>query len=76
MEVVPAATPLTTPSALIDAIEVLPLLQVPPNVASNRLVTAPGQTAVIPVIAGGVAGGVFIVIVLVVKAVPQLLETL
>ena len=49
MVVVPANTPVTTPvPATTVAIVVPPLLQVPPVVASLRVVVAPLQTWVVP----------------------------
>jgi hypothetical protein len=50
----PEATPVITPvDAPTVATEVLPLLQVPPDVASETVVVAPVQTVVVPVIADG-----------------------
>lgn len=51
---VPDATPVTTPVVEpTEAIPVLPLLQVPPVVASLRVVVAPAHTVNVPVIAAG-----------------------
>ena len=44
----PAATPLTEPAALIVAMDVLLLLQVPPETVSDRLVELPRQSALEP----------------------------
>jgi len=53
MEDVPVATPVTRPEdALIVAIEVVPLLQVPPLVESLNAVVNPVHTTAVPVIAG------------------------
>ncbi len=50
----PAATPVTTPvPEPTVAIDVLPLLHVPPPVASERVVVLPTQTVGVPVIADG-----------------------
>ena len=51
---VPAATPVTTPVALLTvASNVLLLLQLPSGVASLKLVVKPAHTLVVPVIAAG-----------------------
>ena len=49
--VVPVAIPITLPEASTDAMDGLLLLQVPPGVASVRLVDVPEQIPVTPVIA-------------------------
>ena len=49
---VPAETPVTTPVDPIVAIEVLLLLQVPPEVLSNAVASKPTQTDVAPYIEG------------------------
>ena len=46
---VPAVTPVTTPEALMVAFP-LELDHVPPEVAFDKLVVAPAQTVVVPVI--------------------------
>ena len=50
---VPAATPVTLPEPSTVAYDVLLLLQVPPAVASLRLVIKPAHTAAVPVMADG-----------------------
>ena len=50
---VPAETPETTPRALIVATKGDALLQVPPAVASARVVVKPAHTVNVPVIAAG-----------------------
>jgi hypothetical protein len=50
---VPTATPVTTPEVLTVATLVLSLLQVPPVVASARVVVNPAQTVAVPVMAAG-----------------------
>ena len=51
----PADTPVTTPvDGPTVASEVLLLLQVPPDVASVRVIVEPGHTAATPPIAAGV----------------------
>jgi hypothetical protein len=55
MKADPDVTPVTTPDAETVAVAVLLLLQVPPVVASARVVTPPGQTTGIPVMAAGFA---------------------
>lgn len=52
--VVPAATPTTTPLLFTVAIEVVPELQVPPDVTFARVVEDPRQNSGTPVIAAGV----------------------
>ena len=47
----PAETPVTTPPVPIVAMAVLLLLQVPPAVASERVIVEPVQTPVDPVMA-------------------------
>jgi hypothetical protein len=54
---VPWLTPYTTPAVSTVATPVLPLLQVPPGTASERLVVAPTHTLSIPVI--GATGFIF-----------------
>ena len=51
MVTLPKATPVTTPPLLTVAIAVLPLLQVPPGVASANVVVEPIHTDEAPVIA-------------------------
>ena len=53
--VLPVITPVTIPEVPIVAMPVLALLQVPPGVASERLVVAPWHKLSIPDIATGVA---------------------
>lgn len=50
---VPAETPVTIPVEPTVATDVLPLLHVPPLVASLRVVTSPAQTTIVPVIDEG-----------------------
>jgi hypothetical protein len=50
---VPTATPVTTPAVLIVAIEVLPLIHVPPDVASVKVLVPPTVVVVMPPIAAG-----------------------
>jgi hypothetical protein len=50
----PAATPVMTPEALTVAIAVLLEDQVPPDVASLKVVVDPTQTLVVPVMAATV----------------------
>ena len=66
--------PLTTPAALTEAIAALLLLQVPPAVASVRVVVVPVHTVVVPVMAATV-GATLTVSTLVDIADPQLLVT-
>lgn len=54
MVVVPAAKPVTMPELLIEATEVLELVQVPPLIASLRVVLVPVQILVEPVTGSGV----------------------
>ena len=57
----PVATPVTTPlDEPIVATDVVPLLQVPPEVALPRVVVRPMHTFGVPVIAGN-AGSAFTV---------------
>ncbi len=58
MVAVPAATPVTTPAALTVAMDIEPLVQVPPVAVSARVVLAPTQTAIVPVIVPGDGSGV------------------
>ena len=74
MMAVPAVTPVTTPVLLTVATAVLPLVQMPPEVASVRVVTAPTHTAGVPVMVPATAAGLM-VMALVAAAVPQLLVT-
>ena len=67
----PVATPVTTPVAETVAIEILLLLHVPPLTASARVVVAPVQTDVVPVILPAVPEPT--VTEVVALAVPQLL---
>ena len=67
---VPPDTPVTNPTALTVATEVLPLLHVPPAVASVKEVLVPEQNSPVPVIPVTVGNGVT-VIVCVAVAVPQ-----
>lgn len=54
MVAVPAATPVTSPAASIDAIDALLVLHVQPAVVSVSVIVLPAsQTAVGPVIADG-----------------------
>ena len=53
MAAVPEAMPDTTPALLIVATEVLPLIQMPAGVASLRVVVAPVQSVVEPVMGAG-----------------------
>ena len=71
---VPVAIPVTVPVALIDAMAALLLLQVPPVVASVRVVFAPVHTVVAPLMVPALGAGLT-VITLVAVAVPQLLVT-
>ena len=53
---VPAATPVTTPEVETTvARDVLPLIQVPPVVASLSVIVPPIHTVLLPVIAAGSA---------------------
>jgi len=47
----PTATPVTTPEVLTVAMEVLPLVHVPPGVASNKEPVAPTHAVAVPVMA-------------------------
>ena len=67
----PADTPVTTPEALMVATDVLLLLQVPPEVASDSAVVVPVHSVVVPVMMAGVAGAALTIIVRVIKAEPQ-----
>ena len=71
----PAATPVTMPVVPTVAIDVLPLVQVPPVVLSLREVVAPVQTVAVPEIDAGVAA-LPIVTNNLAWAVPQVLVTL
>jgi hypothetical protein len=57
MIAVPVATPITNPAGVIDAIDGLVLLQVPPPVASVSVVFDPTHTFVEPEMPAGAAGG-------------------
>ena len=70
----PEATPVTTPVLLMDAIEVLELLHVPPETLSNNDVVEPAQTVVVPEILPAVGKGLTVTKAIV-TAVPQLLVT-
>jgi hypothetical protein len=52
--VVPATTPTTTPLLLTVAIDVVPELQVPPEVVFAKVVEDPRQNSGTPVIVAGV----------------------
>jgi len=69
---VPAETPVTTPVPLTIAIAELLLPQVPPAVLSDRVVDAPAQIVVVPVITDA---GLFTVTVVVLLVVPHELVT-
>lgn len=70
---VPAATPVTTPVELIVATDVLLLVQVPPEVASDNVVVEPVATDDAPVIAA-ITGKGLTVIVMVAALVPHAFE--
>lgn len=72
MFTLPAATPATVPEVPTVAIAVLPLLHVPPDVASARDIVATGHTFVVPVMEDGSA---FTVSIAVTVVVPQALVT-
>ena len=57
----------------MEAIPAADELQLPPDTESDNAVVAPGQTAVAPLIAGGVPGNGFTVIVRATVFVPQVL---
>ena len=57
---VPPSTPVTTPVALTVAMVVDPELQVPPAVASDRVVTPPWQRVVAPVIVPAAGTGLMV----------------
>ncbi len=46
----PPITPVTTPEAFTVATEGFPLLQVPPDIASAKVLVIPAQKVVVPVI--------------------------
>ena len=53
MDVVPAPTPVTTPvDETMVATELVPLVQVPPGLASVRVIALPWHTLASPVIVG------------------------
>ena len=70
----PAPTPLTAPEELTVAMEVLLLLQVPPDVALVKVDDVPIQVVVTPVIVPAEVAG-FTVNDVVVNADPQLVTT-
>ena len=74
MVTVPAATPVTTPVELTEAIDVLLLLQVPPDVESVSVMLPPVHTVEGPLIALTVAV-LLTVMVLVTLTGPQLAVT-
>ena len=53
MVVTPTKIPVTTPPAVIDAINGFPLLHAPPPVASLKVTVAPRHTCVAPLMAEG-----------------------
>ena len=67
MVAVPAVTPVTLPDPSTVAFAVLLLLQVPPAVASLRLVTKPTHTAALPFIAVGIG----LIVTVTLPSVPQ-----
>jgi len=67
---VPADKPVTNPPVFIVATEVAELLQVPPVVPSDKVVVAPMQMAVVPLIAGAALPTVTVVVLLVVPHPP------
>ena len=72
MATLPAEIPVSVPvAASILAIEVLPLVQLPPVVASVRERTEPIQTVPVPKIDAGAEGTVITLIEAVVFALPQ-----
>ena len=73
MVTLPAATPVTTPELLTVAMELLPLVQAPPLVVSDRVIMVLTQTEVGPVMVPAPAGVVPTVIVFMAVVVPQLL---
>ena len=68
----PETIPVEVPTVAIDA---LLLLQLPPEVASLKVVVAPVQTVVVPVIAPAVDGAALTVTAADVATLPQLLVT-
>ena len=66
----PAATPETTPEALTVATAVLLEDQVPPLVASLRVVVEPTQTLVVPVMAATVGSALTVTVVVAVEVQP------
>ena len=70
----PAVTPVTPPEEETEAMAALLLLQAPPLVPSERVVDAPVQSVVVPVIAATV-GRPPTVIVFTTYTEPQLLVT-
>ena len=76
MLTVPPLTPVTTPvEASTVAIAVLPLLQVPPVVAFDKVLVAPTQAVAEPPIAAGAAGTVITLNATVAAVGPQPLDT-
>ena len=67
---VPVATPVTTPEVPIVATEVVTLLHVPPDVASDKVVVPPTAKKATPVIVP-VAGSGFTVTIMVATELPQ-----
>ena len=59
---VPAATPDTMPVEPTVAIDVLPLLHVPPVVVLFRVAVAPWQVLIVPVIADAVGSGLTVIV--------------
>ena len=68
MMAAPALIPVTTPRLSTEVLA-LPLLQVPPVVASARVVVAPGHTSSLPVIPAG--GRLTVTVVAAVQPVPN-----
>lgn len=75
MVVVPAATPVTVPAALMVAAAGLLLLHTPPAAASVRVLEEPGHTIVAPLMVPA-DGTPVTVTTAVAPALPQLLVTL
>ena len=48
MVAAPPETPVTVPALFTDAIEALPVLQVPPGVVVTTVVVAPGASGDVP----------------------------
>ncbi len=72
---VPAAMPVTTPPALIVATAVLDDDQVPPAVASAKVVVRPTQTLIEPVMAATTGSGFTVTVSLIVAVQPNALVT-